>query len=31
MLPEKAAGQYQVKITSDIDGQKVDGRFSFNQ
>lgn len=31
LLPEKMAGQYQVKITSDIDGQKVDGRFSFNQ
>ncbi|MBD0345028.1 MAG: hypothetical protein ICV63_09455 [Coleofasciculus sp. Co-bin14] len=31
LLPEKAVGQYQVKITSDIEGQKVDGRFSFNQ
>jgi hypothetical protein len=31
LLPGKATGQYQVKITSDIDGQKVDGRFSFNQ
>jgi hypothetical protein len=31
LLPEKAAGQYQVKVTSDIDGKKVDGRFSFNQ
>jgi hypothetical protein len=30
-LPEKAAGQYQVKVTADISGQKADGRFSFNQ
>jgi hypothetical protein len=28
---EKAAGQYQVKITADISGEKVNGRFSFNQ
>lgn len=31
MLPEKADGQYQVKVTSDISGEKVDGRFSFNK
>ena len=31
LLPEKAAGQYQVKITADIGGEKVNGRFSFNQ
>ncbi|HAZ45401.1 MAG TPA: hypothetical protein DDW76_22560 [Cyanobacteria bacterium UBA11369] len=30
LLPEKAAGQYQVKITADIGGEKVNGRFSFN-
>jgi hypothetical protein len=31
LLTEKAAGQYQVKITADVDGEKVNGRFSFNQ
>lgn len=31
LLPATATGQYQVKIISDIDGEKVDGRFSFNQ
>ncbi len=31
LLPEKAAGQYQVKVTSDMDGKKVDGRFNFSQ
>lgn len=31
LLPAKAVGQYQVKITSDIGGNKVDGRFSFSQ
>ena len=31
LLPGNAAGQYQVKITSDINGEKVDGRFTFNQ
>jgi hypothetical protein len=31
LLPGKAEGQYQVKVTSDIDGKKVDGRFSFSQ
>lgn len=31
LLAGKLAGQYQVKITSDINGEKVDGRFSFNQ
>jgi len=31
LLPGNATGQYQVKVTSEIDGQKVDGRFSFSQ
>lgn len=31
MLPGNASGQHQVKITSDINGEKVDGRFSFNK
>lgn len=31
MLPGTAAGQYQVKITSDINGKKVNGRFSFSR
>lgn len=31
LLPGKATGQYQVKITADVSGQKVNGRFSFKQ
>lgn len=31
LLPGKASGQHQIKITSDINGEKVDGRFSFNR
>jgi len=31
LLPEKASGQYQVKIISDFNGDKVNGRFSFNK
>lgn len=31
LLSENATGQYQVKITSDMNGEKVDGRFSFNR
>lgn len=31
MLTGNASGQHQVKITSDINGEKVDGRFSFNK
>lgn len=31
LLQGKASGQYQVKITSEINGEKVDGRFNFSQ
>lgn len=31
ILTGNASGQHQVKITSDINGEKVDGRFSFNK
>jgi hypothetical protein len=31
MLPGTTSGQYQVKITSDIDGKKVNGRFNFSR
>ncbi len=31
LLPGTATGQHQVKITSNIDGKNVDGRFSFSQ
>ncbi len=31
MLTGNASGQHQVKITSNINGKKVDGRFSFNK
>ncbi|WP_445245797.1 hypothetical protein [Microcoleus sp. OTE_8_concoct_300] len=31
LLPGKVAGQYHMKITADINGQKVDGRFTFTR
>lgn len=31
ILPSVAAGEYKVVILSDINGSKVNGRFSFNQ
>ena len=31
LLPVTATGQYQVKMTSDFNGEKVNGRFTFNQ
>jgi major membrane immunogen (membrane-anchored lipoprotein) len=31
LLPEKAVGQYQVKMIAEVDSKKVDGRFSFNK
>ncbi|HLO88197.1 MAG TPA: hypothetical protein VK203_24770 [Nostocaceae cyanobacterium] len=31
LLPSKAPGKYQIKVTSDIKGEKVDGRFNFSR
>ncbi len=31
MLTEKAPGEYLVAMTSDINGEKVNGRFTFSQ
>ncbi len=30
-FPEKTPGQYQVKMTADVNGDKANGRFNFNQ
>lgn len=31
LLPGNASGQYQVKVTAEIKGEKVNGRFSFKK
>ena len=31
LLPSDAAGEYKVAVLSDIDGEKVNGRFSFTK
>ena len=31
VFPGKDPGSYPVKVTADINGEKVDGRFTFNQ
>ncbi|MEI6379362.1 MAG: hypothetical protein WCO81_00540 [Cyanobacteriota bacterium ELA615] len=31
LLPEKSPGQYQLKITAEIDSKKVNARYSFKQ
>lgn len=31
LLPEQAPGEYKVVILSDISGEKVNGRFTFNR
>lgn len=31
ILPEKVSGEYQVVVLSDIQGEKVNGRFSFQR
>jgi len=31
LLPGTAPGQYQVKMSADVNAEKVNGRFSFNK
>jgi nitrogen fixation protein FixH len=31
ILPGNVPGQYQMKVTADVGGEKVNGRFNFNQ
>lgn len=31
MLPEAAAGEYQIAVLTDINGEKVNGRFTFTK
>lgn len=31
LFPGNEPGQYPVKVNADINGEKVDGRFTFNQ
>lgn len=31
LLPEKASGEYNVAILSDINGEKINGRFTFKR
>ena len=31
IMPGKAAGQYQVKVTAEVKGKPVAGRFSFSR
>ncbi len=31
LLPEKASGEYNIAILSDISGEKVNGRFTFKR
>jgi hypothetical protein len=31
LFPDQSTGQYQVKVTANINGENIDSRFSFNQ